>query len=134
MSATKTQDREQSTTWTFTCRHHRHLRWTKNKCGGGFIGRGVLIFEGDLKTGKRGPISFVQCESSLKQREKDSPEYVREYRERFAAECDCPASDLIVYAKQALTFDAQLEEWNEQKAKRNAARRSRRAYLRSQTA
>lgn len=88
-------------TWTFTCRHHRNLRWTKNKCGGGFIGRGVLMFAGDLDTGKPAPFAFTQSESSLRER---SPEYQREYRERYAVECDCPVSDLIVVRKHAVPF------------------------------
>ena len=88
-----------SDTWTFTCRNHRNKRWTKNKCGPGFIGRGVLAFEGDID-GKPAPFSFVKSESSLVELEAENPEYVREYRERFAVECDCPMSDLIKVAEE----------------------------------
>lgn len=83
-------------TWTFTCRNHRNKRWTKTKCGPGFIGRGVLMFEGDVD-GKPAPFSFVKSERTLAE---TPPEYQREYRERYAVECDCPISDLVVVARE----------------------------------
>ena len=89
-------------TWTFTCRNHPTYRWTKTKCGPGFMGRGVLLFQGDLATGK--PSSAINfSESTLAGRPAD---YQAHYRSKYAVECDCPIEDLIVVAHEYQPFPA----------------------------
>lgn len=90
----------ESSTWTFACRNHPTYRWTKNKCGPGFIGRGVLIFEGDLATGKPSD-PFGTFESEIARR---APEDQAHYRARYTPQCDCRYSDLYVVAKEYQPF------------------------------
>lgn len=95
-------------TWTFTCVNHPTYRWTKNKCGGGFIGRGVLSFEGDLETRKPGnPWGFAErhmADLTAEQRE--------HFLERYTPECDCPFSDLRVVAREYQPFTEACERFH----------------------
>lgn len=100
----------ESSTWTFACRNHPTYRWTKNKCGGGFIGSGVLIFEGDLATGKPGaPFGMSQrrldaIAFSGFLGEEGARDYVADFLTRYTPECNCPLSDLYVVAKEYQPF------------------------------
>lgn len=87
-------------TWTFSCINHPHLRWTKNKCGPGFIGRGVLIFEGDAQTGKPGDL-FGTMEGALAEWE---PEARDHFLKKYVPQCDCHYRDLYVVAEEYLAF------------------------------
>lgn len=93
-------------TWTFTCVNHPHLRWTKNKCGPGFIGGGVLIFEGDAeRMASGGPFPMSQRRIDLLLfagflGDEGARKYAEDYLSRYVAECNCPMSDLRVHAKE----------------------------------
>lgn len=76
-------------TWTFNCRNHPTYRWTKNKCGPGFIGRGVLIFHGEIGGKPASPFNYT--EDSLLDFNED---FRARYRKNYTPECDCLTSDL----------------------------------------
>lgn len=78
-------------TATYTCRHHPTLRWTKGKCGPGYMGRGVLRFLGEIGGLEASPINMT--ENTLSAR---SEEFQQWYREKYVPECDCPFRDLVV--------------------------------------
>lgn len=81
-------------TWTFSCQEHPTYRWTKNKCGPGFIGRGVLMFHGEL--GGLPASIDVYGEKRLSE---TPQEYQDWYRQRYTPECNCPMSMLQVVAE-----------------------------------
>ncbi len=88
-------------TWTFSCAHHPNLRWIKTKCGPGYMGRGILMFQGDLESGLPANPMIVLSEGGLS---RHVLEYQEHYREHYAVECDCPLSDLVTVAKKPLEF------------------------------
>lgn len=77
------------------CRNHPTYRWTKTKHGPGYIGAGVLMFDGE-EGGKPSNPLFNVSESTLAQQPQA---YQDHYREAYTPECDCPFSDLEVIAE-----------------------------------
>ena len=77
-----------------TCRNHPSLRWTHTKYvlsgPSPYMGRGVLMFEGELNGLPACPVD-VLSESSLAQRSEEFQEW---YRAAWVPECDCPVHDL----------------------------------------
>lgn len=93
-------------TWTYTCEQHPNLRWTRNKQGGGYIGGGVLIFEGCVETLRRGApfgMSQARFDSILFSGflgEEGAKEYAEKFLEHHVPECNCPMSLLRVIAEE----------------------------------
>lgn len=72
-----------------TCKNHPTYRWTHTKYGPGYIGSGVLMFDGE-EGGKPGS-AFNMNERQI---EEHGEEFAVAYRERWTPECTCPYGDL----------------------------------------
>jgi hypothetical protein len=94
--ATKVKTTRTHGTALLACKNHPHLRWRQTKYVlegkvSAYMGRGVLMFDGDTETGKKAAPFSSLMESSLARRE---PDFQTWFRENFAVECDCSVSDL----------------------------------------
>lgn len=105
-------------TWTFTCVNHPTYRWDKNKCGGGFIGAGVLAFQGDLLTRLPGApygmssLRLAGIEFWGYLGDEEARDYAKRFREVYTPECSCPMSDLVVVAKEYQPFTEACERFH----------------------
>lgn len=82
--------KQESGTAILTCANHPSYRWIQTKYGPGYMGRGVLMFQGEAGGQPACPFNFTEAELA-----QTSPANQAHFRKSFTPECDCPGSDLV---------------------------------------